>query len=173
MYMYMVDRQSEFLLDLDDCSQAKLTWKKYCILRMCLGLINCRISCLVLTCDWWQNYFLYWNRNYFSSRSNASFHADTSYDTMMRNYLSWLKLGNGVGVENIFVGKRRCSLSLPWWQGSWGQHGAHLGPFGPRLAPYMPLESCYLGRLVTTLIPVCRHLHHRFPAGHLPPITLP
>ena len=33
----------------------------------------------------------------------------------------------------------------PWWQGSWGQHGAHLGPTGPRWAPCWPHELCYLG----------------------------
>ena len=48
----------------------------------------------------------------------------------------------------------------PWWilkvnislahlliQSSWSQHGAHLGPVGPRWAPYWPHESCYQGRL--------------------------
>ena len=30
-------------------------------------------------------------------------------------------------------------------QGSWGQHGAHLGPTGPRWAPCWPHEPCYLG----------------------------
>ena len=28
--------------------------------------------------------------------------------------------------------------------GSWGQHGAHLGPTGPRWAPCWPHEPCYL-----------------------------
>ena len=32
-------------------------------------------------------------------------------------------------------------------QGSWGQHGAHLGPTGPRWAPCWPHELCYLGRM--------------------------
>ena len=30
---------------------------------------------------------------------------------------------------------------------TWGQHGAHLGPTGPRWAPCWPHESCYLGPL--------------------------
>ena len=34
----------------------------------------------------------------------------------------------------------------PWQQGSWDQHGAHLGPTGPRWAPCWPHELCYLGR---------------------------
>ena len=33
----------------------------------------------------------------------------------------------------------------PRKQGSWGQHGAHLGPTGPRWAPCWPHESCYPG----------------------------
>ena len=28
----------------------------------------------------------------------------------------------------------------------WGQHGAHLGPTGPRWAPCWPHELCYLGK---------------------------
>ena len=33
----------------------------------------------------------------------------------------------------------------PRYQGPWGQHGAHLGPTGPRWAPCGPREPCYLG----------------------------
>ena len=36
----------------------------------------------------------------------------------------------------------------PWQQGSWGQHGANLGPIGPRWAPCWPHEPCYLGLLI-------------------------
>ena len=39
------------------------------------------------------------------------------------------------------------SSGNPWWQGSRGQHGAHLGPVGPRWAPCRPHEPCYLGCL--------------------------
>ena len=34
----------------------------------------------------------------------------------------------------------------PWEQGSWGLHGAHLGPTGPRWALCGPREPCYRGR---------------------------
>ena len=34
---------------------------------------------------------------------------------------------------------------LPRLQGSWGQHGAHLGTTGPRWAPCWLHEPCYLG----------------------------
>ena len=37
------------------------------------------------------------------------------------------------------------SIWVPWEQGSWGQHGAHLGPTRPRWAPCWPHELCYLG----------------------------
>ena len=37
---------------------------------------------------------------------------------------------------------RLCSLVL--WQSSWDQHGAHLGPVGPRWAPCWPHAPCYL-----------------------------
>ena len=40
-------------------------------------------------------------------------------------------------------------FTLPWrhprLQSSWGQHGAHLGPVGPRWAPCWPHEPCYQG----------------------------
>ena len=36
--------------------------------------------------------------------------------------------------------------SIPWKQGSWGQHGAHVGPTGPRWSPCWPHGPCYLGR---------------------------
>ena len=41
---------------------------------------------------------------------------------------------------------RHCAI--PWLQGSWGQHGAHLGPTGPRWAPCWPHELCYLGYFI-------------------------
>ena len=34
----------------------------------------------------------------------------------------------------------------PWQQGLWGQHGAHMGPTGPRWAQCWPHEPCYLGQ---------------------------
>ena len=40
-------------------------------------------------------------------------------------------------------------LRIPREQGSWDQHGSHLGPVGPRWAPCCPHEPCYQGGLVT------------------------
>ena len=31
---------------------------------------------------------------------------------------------------------------------TWGPHGAHMGPTGPRLTPYWPHETCYQGQYV-------------------------
>ena len=43
-------------------------------------------------------------------------------------------------VRNLYF------LRHPRQQGSWGKHGAHLGPTGPRWALCWPHETCYLGR---------------------------
>ena len=38
-----------------------------------------------------------------------------------------------------------CSLIARFMGLTWGQHGAHLGPVGPRWAPCWPHEPCYQG----------------------------
>ena len=43
----------------------------------------------------------------------------------------------------------------PRKQGSWGLHGAHLGPTGPRWAPCWPHEPCYQGRLELMVTLLC------------------
>ena len=58
----------------------------------------------------------------------------------------------GISWESTLAQVMPCFLTAPctdpsWWQGSWGQHGAHLGPTGPRWAPCWPHELCYLGRV--------------------------
>ena len=49
----------------------------------------------------------------------------------------WAEWGSGEGVKHL------------WEQGSWGQHGTHLGLAGPRWVPCWPHELCYLGLLLT------------------------
>ena len=58
--------------------------------------------------------------------------------------------------------------SQPRKQSSWGQHGAHLGPVGPRWAPCWPHKPCYQGTLhghsslpsMGDLIVIQLHLQH-------------
>ena len=44
-----------------------------------------------------------------------------------------------------YIGQIHFKLWYPRYQVSWGKHGAHLGPVGPRWAPYWPHEPCYQG----------------------------
>ena len=65
-------------------------------------------------------------------------------------YLHWQKAdGDAIGLIKDLQMKIQI---VPVWatllastQGSWGQHGAHLGPVGPRWAPCRPHEPCCLG----------------------------
>ena len=56
------------------------------------------------------------------------------------------------GMVELFL---QLSEQIPRWQSSWGQHGAHLGPVGPRWAPCWPHEpsnqGMYSQRLVCAL----------------------
>ena len=61
---------------------------------------------------------------------------------------------------------------FPWEQSSWGQHGAHLGPTGPRRAPCWPHELCYRGYVTIFLkgkiyLTAKYEMFQRYPTGHL------
>ena len=61
---------------------------------------------------------------------------------------------------------------FPWEQSSWGQHGAHLGPTGPRRAPCWPHELCYLGYVTIFLkgkiyLTAKYEMFQRYPTGHI------
>ena len=60
-------------------------------------------------------------------------------------YLSIEKIGQHKLVFCLSMDSFTQFLKTPWKQGSWGQHGAHLGPTGPRWAQCWPHELCYLG----------------------------
>ena len=47
--------------------------------------------------------------------------------------------------------------SISWEQGSLRQHGAHLGPTGPRWTPCWPHELCYLGLVSSRSPSLCGH----------------
>ena len=59
------------------------------------------------------------------------------------------------GQDNILLHVVLTSIyyvNRPWEQGSWGQHGAHLGPVSPRWAPCWPRGLCYLGTFLQDLM---------------------
>ena len=60
----------------------------------------------------------------------------TSYERQECLFKSFFKLTTKKTSKNRNGG--------PLWS-SWGQHGAHLGPVGPRWAPCWPHEPCYQG----------------------------
>ena len=59
-----------------------------------------------------------------------------------RNTFRWLSMCIDSGKWRLVeIELQPCvDAHLPWYQGSWGQHGAHLGPTGPR----WPHVLCYL-----------------------------
>ena len=71
---------------------------------------------------------------------------------------SWLQTSSGIMVLDILQWSPVISRSGETRYRLWhrrdkgkpihmGQHGTHLGPVGPRLAPYWPHEPCYLGMI--------------------------
>ena len=52
---------------------------------------------------------------------------------------------NRVPAPQLVKCLRNIRIKYHWEQGSWGQHGAHLGPKGPSWAACWPHEPCYLG----------------------------
>ena len=85
---------------------------------------------------------------------NRNFSVAFTWEQFPRKY-SWKMSVNMLNVR--FTAESRLDhdgspdskVHGPTWgpPGSWGQHGTHLGPVGPRLAPCWPHESCYQGRL--------------------------
>ena len=86
---------------------------------------------------------------------NRDYGIDVDYISIRREvsdrYVIWLiclyyldSSVNDVNPMNGDPSDLRTCICLK--QGSWGQHGAHLGPTGPRWAPSWPHELCYLGQ---------------------------
>ena len=75
---------------------------------------------------------------------NVSQHMTSSSNAFTRGLWGCIFIRNQMMVPHLSC--------IHWYQGLWGQHGAHLGPTGPRLAPCWPHEFCYLGshHLITT-----------------------
>ena len=98
-------------------------------------------------------------------------------DADKKNFSKIAKNGNspvviGITIDLFLVGLMipKCQsdgntpdirLTLhPWLQGSWGQHGAHLGPTGPRWTPCWPHELCYLGYSSDCILIGCPVFYH-------------
>ena len=69
--------------------------------------------------------------------------------TKWRQTLLWLENVLKIPFEISTIAIICCSAFWPTSKescfSSWGQHGAHLGPVGPRWAPCWPYEPCYRG----------------------------
>ena len=79
-------------------------------------------------------------KNMGKSRNSSRIMMKTKQSTTNHVRILW-------GIRSYFQ-----QAILHWWQGSWGQHGAHLGLTGPRWAPCWPHELCYLGRILRSNI---------------------
>ena len=56
-------------------------------------------------------------------------------------------------VTGVFLSQKAGNTeNIPRLQGSWGQHGAHVGPVVPRWAPCWPHEPCYRGNFHTMIL---------------------
>ena len=69
--------------------------------------------------------------NYMNNNVTDHYSAGNLCSSMTKSYLCWTEMW------------------LPYWT-SWGQHGSHLGPVGPRWAPCFPHETCYQGWYINT-----------------------
>ena len=65
------------------------------------------------------------------------------FHPLLDSYVTFLQVRLWLGYHTFH---KRARKAYPD-RSSWGQHGAHLGPAGPRWAPCWPHEHCYLGRL--------------------------
>ena len=87
----------------------------------------------------------------------------TSHSMSIANSSSWRHGDPYIQQINLF--RQASCYNLNQYQApdssSWGQHGAHLGPTGPRWAPCWPHELCYLGRHAT------RNMNHHQQTSHL------
>ena len=60
-----------------------------------------------------------------------------------------------ISIEILLKFVPKGSNYEPKKQSWWGQHWAHLGPVGPRWAPYWPHESCYKEIFQLWIRPCC------------------
>ena len=129
----------------------KQTWQQH--ICMCIGIVNFNIlikpSTFILIIT-----LISFNIQWMHGQSLGGCTLISKSPSYLE--LDWIKgiqklwLGSGIHsysnvnwLSSIF---HFCIPKLPWWQGSQGQHGAHLGPRGTRWAPCWPHELCYMVR---------------------------
>ena len=125
---------------------------------------NCSARCFFLICQWvgfayWYVALIllrspaFWTRGSLTSLSLAAmpFARRFSQADMNIHLFSYhFHTGDDAGIWNPSSWQKRNHLSyiantIPDSKVHGGQHGAHLGPTGPRWAPCWPHELCYLG----------------------------
>ena len=89
---------------------------------------------------YWLNMYLSWLHHQTNMNSLLK-----SCDVSTHNLYLVIRSGPNLSELSWHVKKYDLIWSLPRYQSSWGQHGAHLGPIGPRWAPCWSHELCYQG----------------------------
>ena len=75
----------------------------------------------------------------------------SQYCISSRHWLDWNSFWFNWKMVNHKMVSKTAQLLQPRYQSSWDQHGAHLGPVGPRWAPSWPHAPCYQGRLILAM----------------------
>ena len=121
----------------------------------------CKYDLVVDSTEHWCVWLLLWSATICIIKGNASDLMGRCYYIPIYylgiNIKSWIR-GWNTNVVTLKTcsslysrSSKRCHCKTvmcrynPWQQNSWGQHGAHLGPTGPRWDPCWPHELCYLG----------------------------
>ena len=112
---------------------------------------------------------LYWTCDYLSMLGLKLIHVSErgSWSWYHYRFIKWNYKGTvhrkykNITISMVPVRKGRLEHGS-----SWGQHGAHLGPVGPRWAPCWPHEPCYHGIYVEmAVLPfrsnICHCLHQK------------
>ena len=107
----------------------------------------------------WRDVFPRWTKS--GSHASISNEVKVSSRCIALNHLeAWHILDMNMWMcESTLV-----PMLLPRWQTSWGQHGAHLGPIGPRWAPCWPQEPYYQE---TTMKGTLQWIYTRFSTEYL------
>ena len=100
---------------------------------VCVGDLSCNLFCLFAV--WWIILCLV----LFLALSLFSLICSVFVVIICFDFFLWCRLPL---LSYVWCKSQCCAPRL---QSSWGQHGGHLGPVGPRWAPCWPHEPCYQG----------------------------